>query len=366
MGSLSRPLEASGEFRLVVECCRRSFVGDEGRQPLETDRIDWDRFFRLIRFHRVEGLAWNALSHQASSIPTEVRRGLAERASQIATQNLRMLADHRRVQEVFQREGLPYLFLKGIALATLAYGNPAVKSAIDIDLLIDPADLERAAGLLRKLSYCPAIPRVPSHDALRRRHALFKESLWVKASDPNAQIDLHTAIADNRFLLTGLDVRAPHQRVKVGEGFELPTFARDEQFAYLSVHGASSAWFRMKWISDFAALLHSKGAAELARLYARSQELGAGRAADQALLLADTLFDTLKHAPELHDRLHSDRATRILHHAALALVAGEPLEPTGRFGGTLPIHWTQMLLKPGISYKLAELSGQVRRALNGG
>ena len=143
----------------------------------------------------------------------------------------------------------------------------------------------------------------------------------------------------------------------------LSDLATDELFAYLAVHGASSAWFRLKWISDFAALVHGRAGEEIVRLYRRSQELGAGRAAGQALLLTDSLFDTLQLAPHLRSELMSDRATRSLYHAALRLVTGAPREPTATRAGTLTIHWTQFLLLPGLAYKLSELKRQARRLL---
>lgn len=154
---------------------------------------------------------------------------------------------------------------------------------------------------------------------------------------------------------------SPSQCVEVGNGIRLPTLADEELFAYLAVHGASSAWFRLKWISDFAGVLHRRSAEEIKHLYRRSRQLSAGRAAGQALLLADALFDTLENAPDLENELRSDRATHRLYRAALRLVTGEPREPTDRRFGTLTIHWTQLLLLPGIAYKLSEFRRQAAR-----
>ena len=80
-----------------------------------------------------------------------------------------------------------------------------------------------------------------------------------------------------------LDVHSPAQEVEIAPGIALPTLADEELFAYLAVHGASSAWFRLKWIADFAAILDARTGAEIERIYQKSQVLGAGRAAGQAL-----------------------------------------------------------------------------------
>ena len=111
------------------------------------------------------------------------------------------------------------------------------------------------------------------------------------------QVDLHVAAADNPMLIPGITAYSPTQEVDIGNGIRLKTLARDELVAYLAVHGASSLWFRLKWIADFAALVDGSSGMEFRRLYMRSQELGAGRAAGQALLLADRLFGTLDNCP---------------------------------------------------------------------
>ena len=76
-----------------------------------------------------------------------------------------------------------------------------------------------------------------------------------------------------------MTVGSAKQFVKVSEGISLSTLATDELFAYLAVHGASSASFQLKWISDFAALLHRNTPPDIELLYYRSQVLGAARAA---------------------------------------------------------------------------------------
>jgi hypothetical protein len=323
--------------------------------------VDWREFLRLVQFHRIEGLAWNALAPAA--LPADIRETLAEAASAIAANDLRARSECRLLQSTFEAEGVPLLFLKGATLGALAYGNPSLKSAIDIDLLIDPADLGRAAAVLRKCGYRLVAPQdSPDDRVLRAWHRGWKESVWANA----LQLDLHTRTADNPRLIPGIGVHSASQRVDVGDDIRLPTLADEELFAYLTVHGASAAWFRLKWVSDFAGFLHGRGASEIERLYYRSQELGAGRAAGQALLLAHELFRTLDETPGLREDLPRDGSTLRLWRTALRLLTAEPSEPTDRRWGTLPIHLMQFGLMPGLAYKLSEFSRQARRALTRG
>ena len=351
----------SAEFRLLVEICRAGFASSGG-EPIATE-LDWQHFLRLARFHRVEGLASNYLSNSATGAPQATKQALADAAARIAATNLHAAAESRSLLERFHAAGVPLLFLKGLALGALVYGNPALKAAVDIDLLIDPGDLGKAAELLRDAGFRLVTPRdSPADKVLYFWHRSWKESVWLKSA-PLLQIDLHTRVADNRRLIPDIDVHSPRQLVDIGNGILLPTLAAEELFAYLAVHGASSAWFRLKWVADFAGLIARASAANIDRLYRRSQELGAGRAAGQALLLAHALFGTLDGNPALRQELGSDRATRRLTVAALKLLTGPPIEPTARALGTLTIHWTQFLLLSGAGYRISELLRQANRPL---
>ncbi len=146
----------------------------------------------------------------------------------------------------------------------------------------------------------------------------------------------------------------------MARGRFLPTLTTDELFAYLCVHGASSAWFRLKWIADVGALLAPSPPAGIERLYRRSQALGAGRAAAQALLLCGRLFGTAL-PPALLAELRADRTNRWLLAIALRKLAGRSLAtelPETRFG-TASIHLMQLGLLPGLKFKLGEIGRQL-------
>ena len=182
--------------------------------------------------------------------------------------------------------------------------------------------------------------------------------MWRNAA-LGTHVELHTALADHPMLLPGIDIRSPLQEVRVADGISLPTLRIEELFAYLAVHGASSAWFRLKWIADLAALLDGRSAQEIGSLYRRSQELGAGRAAGLALLLLDALFGTPLPPPLLAD-LKRSRVNRWLLAASLRSMSGRAVatELGDLRLGTVWIHLTQFGLLPGLRYKLGELRRQ--------
>lgn len=349
------------EFSLLVRCCKWNFAasGSDARPAIPRE-LDWNRFAALARRHRVQGLAWNALAQHAQRLPPDLVGMLSSDARSIAATNLGIAAECRALQHAFQQADVSLLFVKGLTVGALAYRSPMLKMGWDIDLLIDPSDLAAAAGLLAKRGYSLRLPA--RLDQLHSWHGWSKESVWTR--DGSVHVELHTHLADNVGLIPKIDVHSPRQTVAIAPGSALPTLAEEELFAYLAVHGASSAWFRLKWISDFAALLHGQNADKIERLHRRSHDLGAGRAAGQALLLADRLFDVLQDIPSLRKELAHDRAARLLCRAAFRLMTKGSREPTERPLGTLAIHWTQFLLKPGFAFKFSELRRQAASLLN--
>jgi hypothetical protein len=351
----------SPEFQLLVACCRWSFAGNHVDRVHELcDEVDWGRFVRVARYHRVQALVWNCLSSTGAEVPQPAADDLAADARSIAAANLRIAIEARDLRLQFEAAKVALVFLKGLTVGKLAYDNPMLKMGWDIDLLVDPKQLCEATRLLRARGYRRILP-APQVD-LRSWHRLHKESVWSR--DDGLYVELHARLADQPALIPGIDVSSPAREIEVAPGIALPTFQEDELFAYLCVHGASSLWFRLKWITDFAAILHGVPNDEIERLYDQSLKLGAGRSSGSALLLADTLYGTLGNST-LGAVLRRDRTIRRLRNAALRQLAGrdEPVEPTLMFGGTAAIHYTQLLLLPGLGFKLSELVRQARAAI---
>lgn len=351
------------EFELTAECCRWAFSGRDATKVHALCRmVDWPRFQRTALFHRVHGLAWNCLYSIGADVPPAVARSLSGESRQIAASNLRIAVEAGELRAALECAEMRPLFVKGLALATLAYPKPMLKAGWDIDLLVDADELSAAAAELDARGYQRIVPP-PSTD-LAKWHAHRKESVWAKA-DQRLYVELHSRLTENRDLIPTIGIDSPRQEVEILRGVSLSTLGRDELFAYLCVHGASSLWFRLKWITDLAAVLHPAKPTEIERLYCRSQKLGAGRAAAQALLLADAIYGTLGDASDLREQLLRDPASRWLLSQALEQLAGrpDPVEPTSRPLGTLRMHLTQLALLPGLRFKAREFARQARAAL---
>lgn len=359
---MSAPLSRMpAELRLVVACCRwpPSPARDATVRGAAAAALDWGLFARVVARHRVEGLVHDALRRAEIAAPPPIASALASAAKQIAQHNLRFAAASVRLGAALDAAGIAHLFVKGVTLGVLAYGSLGHKRAWDIDLAVDPARYGEACGVLRAAGYRPlhADDR-PGQDGPGARD---KHSEWTNPA--GVAVELHASLVDNPLILPGLSVRSPRQAVPVAGGAALPTLAGDELFAYLCVHGGAHAWSRLKWIADVAALIAPLGDEQVARLYARSADLGAGRTAAQALLLCADLFDRRLPAG-LHASLRRDPVTRALVRMALGSMTrgGPDVELDRLVLGTVPIHASHFFLQRGWRYKWLE----ARRKLGGG
>jgi hypothetical protein len=347
------------EFRLAVECCRWSFYPGRADAVRALGRdVDWDAFLVTADRHRVGGLAWNALRSVGAAMPDGIRSALSDRANLIAIHGLQSAVASAGLSKALDESRIPHLFVKGLAVGALAYGAPFLKQSWDIDVLIGEDGVLQGAEVLQRLGYELIFPRMEL-GRLPRWHEVQKDSAW-RHSTSGIIVELHGRLADNRRLIPTIGLNSPRQAVAITPEISLPTLANEEMFAHLCVHGASSAWFRLKWISDLTALL-SRWSGDVDRLYRQSQQLEAGRSAGQALLLAYRLFE-IELPSELRQSLESDRSTRWLSEIALDQLLAP--EPGDRRFGTAMIHASQLRLLPDLAFKAGEARRQVAAAIS--
>jgi hypothetical protein len=118
----------------------RSFPGVE---PAELDRL-----IALADYHRVTGQLAAAFAGRGA-IPAAVTQ-----ARQVATVgSLQTLEGLRRAAGALDRAGIGWVVLKGPALATRWYRDPAARSYQDLDLLVDPAGLAAAVDALAGVGF---------------------------------------------------------------------------------------------------------------------------------------------------------------------------------------------------------------------
>jgi hypothetical protein len=277
-------------FRLACACCmwpRTPARDAEVRTAAQG--VDWGRFLRVLARQRVAGLARDALRSAGVTPPPQIEQRLTAIVQGGAGVGLALAAESVRLRRLFDAEGLPALFIKGATLAELAYGSQVLKAARDIDMLVAPRDAERAFALLKAQGYVAVAPAGELDAAQMQMLFRLHKDLELKDHRRGLNLELHWRLIDNPALLATLGVDSPAQEVAVLDG-ALRTLGDKELFAYLSVHGASHSWFRLKWLADLNAWLSTKRDDQIVAYYRYAETLGVDACAGQAMRLCNRLL----------------------------------------------------------------------------
>ena len=247
----------SREFLLAAACTiwppsdrRTEAIREAAAGPL-----DWDRFLRVVMRHRVVGLVHNGLTRAQPAVPPAIAREIGAQAAALVRQNLALAAEGLRLQRLFAEADLPVVFIKGVSLAILAYGDLGLRHGRDLDLVVLPELTLPAAALLEFAGYRRSEPPASFSEAQVRMWLLRCKELTYVHKERRLIVELHCRLFNNSRLMSKMPVAGPLRIVAVTEELGLRTFGEDDLFAYLCAHGAFHCWFRLKWLADIGALL---------------------------------------------------------------------------------------------------------------
>jgi Uncharacterised nucleotidyltransferase len=188
-----------------------------------------------------------------------------------------------------------------------------------------------------------------------------RQSLWYHSTRRTA-VELHIALCENPAILPGIGMSSPRQIVMLA-GREVPTLATPELFAYLTVHGTTHGWARLKWLADVAGLI-AMADVSVQDLHEAALRSGAGYCSGAAIIMCHDIFDLpLPDAPE--QRLRQDRGVMWLVAYSWGAIIGDG-SPDRRlsadtfreiFASLRLQHW----LAPGMTYRLRTFWSQWTR-----
>jgi len=125
---------------------------------------DWSRTIREAELHGMAPYMYMRIKQAGASLPDDIRRKLAaltfRHSDAIGIRSRAVTEITRRLRD----EDIDVLVLKGAALAHLIYPQPGLRPMSDVDVLVAPRHLERAAELVSALGYGAAGGYVPPAD----------------------------------------------------------------------------------------------------------------------------------------------------------------------------------------------------------
>jgi hypothetical protein len=219
----------------------------------------WDSLVERAERVGLSGLLFIALKSQNHlvQLPQRISDRLRRNYLQRTIANSVIRREAARLLDGFERDGIPLVLLKGVALVQALYDDAGTRSLGDIDILIRPADQGRVRGLLATQGY-DDVPDLA--EGFREEYEC--ERTFVRRGEPPFALDVHWHL----FNVPYFRERAPldwfwEHTVPVSiEGRQGLMFDPPAQFLHLSAHYAFHHRTEgLRWLYDIALLLVRRG-----------------------------------------------------------------------------------------------------------
>jgi hypothetical protein len=274
------------EWSVLLECA------SPAREPQRLSELlglaDAARLLILAEEHGVIGLLTASLRDAESSTSSEIRQTLLERQRAQNFLTLRLTAELFHLLELFAEKGIGALVVKGPVLAMQAYGDPAMRSYGDLDLLVRQKDIRCATESMLDSGYEAAVSLRAIDEGKIPGQYLFAKP------DSKLLVELH-----NDFTLRYFPRPLPiedffaRQSCVLLDGHEVPALSVEDELVLICIHGAKHFWERLTWIADVAALLSRQTSIDWERAAASARAVGAEHLLNTGLRLAADVL----HAP---------------------------------------------------------------------
>jgi hypothetical protein len=275
------------EWSVLLECA--SPARDPQRLSELLGLADGARLLILAEEHGVIGLLTASLRDVSeSSASSEIRQTLLERQRAQNFLTLRLTAELFRLLELFAAKGIGALVVKGPVLAMQAYGDPAMRSYGDLDLLVRQKDIRCATESMLDSGYEAAVSLRAIDEGKLPGQYLFSKP------DSKLLVELHSELTLRYFPrpLPIEDFFARQIRVRL-DAYEAPALAVEDELVLICIHGAKHFWERLMWIADVAALVSRQTGIDWERAAASARAVGAEHLLNTGLRLAADVL----HAP---------------------------------------------------------------------
>jgi putative nucleotidyltransferase-like protein len=249
---------SSNEFDLLCACAAvRPASESIAYIACATERgVDWHELLQRAEQHGVLPLVARNLNAHARGLPTEIAQQLRSADDATVRRNLWFASELVRIADYLDRKHLRAVPYKGPVLAQLVYGDLALRSFNDLDLLITPADFERTKQALAELGYRPAEELSPPVERFWLRRGY--EHAFDGAAGKNL-VELQWGVLPY-FYAVDLkidDLLARSGRISVGRR-ELSCLSPEDSLLVLCLHAAKHLWTRLIWVCDIAETLRTQ------------------------------------------------------------------------------------------------------------
>jgi hypothetical protein len=309
--------------------------------------VDWPRVAQLGWQYKVRPMMAAALREAGwPGVPSDVRAMIAQAERQCCLRAVSQMQLLIRLIAAADSFKIRVLALKGVALSLRLYGDPFIREAMDLDILVHPDDSPRLQDIARALDCRPFEigPRLtPRQSAVLERHHHDRKFIHNASG---TSIEIHHRLDDNQHRLpTDFEALwAARDMVPLPGAGAVAVMGEADLVHYLIVHAARHGWTRWKWLADLAALGRGADMARVCGWRQRAALDGNEDIFDSWLLLCKVVTDS--RLPGFEAAQGNRRARALAARALRCSVRERNILDSGSVRFTLSLLSHNLRLKP--------------------
>ena len=307
---------------LLIESGRRS-LGIRADNGIRASSAAWNALPDAAERHGLTAWVHLAVRHTATA-PPQVLAAIEARARAQHVRALQAVSQLSAVCRSLQSAGLGVVSLKGPLFSTWLYGDLGMRRFVDLDLLVEPHQRERAFAVLTGAGY--SLRGGVSIATARTIYA--GTGAWPLVHAAGFPLDLHWRAQALGFAAPLRPREVLRESITIpgaGADIRIPSATHAATLALL--HAAKHLWSSLELVLAIAHLMR-RADIDWTHVHRLASRAGAWKACAAGLALAGDVFE-VDSPPAVRDRLRARGIGRLAHRAlsflALPDVAGAPL-----------------------------------------
>lgn len=237
------------EIRLLAALTRARAEDFAPEALEEAGTVDWERLLWLSRRHAVFPMVFGHLHrHLSQGLPPGVHERLESEAAGEAARAHRLVPALLELLDAMAGAGIDAMPYKGPVLAAGLFGDVALRSCEDLDLLVAPRDAGRADRVMESLGYARAQALTPIQ---QRAELRFTYYAGYRHRESGLCVEIHWRPVERRTLSGSAAGLLLHRRRTVelwGRVIQVPN--PSAQLLLLCLHGGRHFWETLRMVAD--------------------------------------------------------------------------------------------------------------------
>lgn len=162
------------------------------------------------------------------------------------------VAEFIKVTDLFRATGIEFIPLKGPLLSYRLYGDATARRYGDIDILVDPPDVDKARAVLLKAGYNEYMFSWPVSVSGKKKALRYWHHVSFKDPEAGVITELHWRLSNKQWLnFRDADRFVSENLYTVGfYGKKYQVLNPEAELLYLVIHGGVHRWGMLKWLAD--------------------------------------------------------------------------------------------------------------------